>query len=85
MKNSLKTLVVAIALLAAACASRPQGGTNDTSSEGQTLGGYVATGAVDPDNAEGTRTGDDDQPASSTDQKPPESEQKPPEQKPPAR
>lgn len=82
MRNTLKALAVAAGLLAAACATSPAGGTNPVATEGQTLGGYVATGAVDPDNAEGARTGDDDQTPPATEaQKPPASE----EQKPPRR
>lgn len=64
MKPRLMLAALLSTVLLAACATSPTQsgtGTNPVESEGQTLGGYVATGAVDPENAEGTRTGDDDQ------------------------
>ena len=62
MRKTFLNLVCVLAAVAlmTACASRPAG--TNLADEGQTLGGYVATGAVDPDNTKGTRnTGDDDQ------------------------
>jgi hypothetical protein len=52
---------LAAGALVAACATGPRGGTNPTGTEGQTLGGYVATGAVDPDHDQPARPGDEDE------------------------
>ena len=67
MKSMKRSAIVAAVLLASACASGPTGGTNPESGGGQTLGGYVATGAIDPNNtsdAHNPRNGD--QPTSAT-------------------
>ena len=73
MKKQL-TLAAAIAgTLLAGCATTPKGGTNPTGTEGQTLGGYVATGSTDPEVDEIAKPGSADETPedTDTDEKPP--------------
>lgn len=74
------TLAAAIAgTLLAGCATTPKGGTNPTGTEGQTLGGYVATGATDPDTEEVAKPGSEDEtPTGAVEDKKPPADPPPP-------